>query len=56
MARHIKEMTNENGCECALMPSQTIRNFWEALTSVVDGSFKKVSLVIYRAAYDVEPF
>ena len=56
MARHIKEMTNGNRCECALMPSQTIRNFWEALTSVVDSSFKKVSLVIYRAAYDVEPF
>ena len=45
MARHIKEKAKETGCECASVFSQTMRNFWEALTSVVDGSFKKVSVV-----------
>ena len=42
-ARHIK--ANMSGCECAFIPSQTIHNFWEALASVVQGSFEKVSAV-----------
>ena len=42
MARHTK--TNQFICECASIPSQTIRDFWEALTSVVHGCFNKVSL------------
>ena len=45
MARHIKEKASEHGCECASIPGQTMRSFWEALASVVDSSFKKVSLV-----------
>ena len=40
-ARHIMR----HGCKCALIPSQTIRDFWEALASVVHGSFEKVSTV-----------
>ena len=39
--------------------SQAIRDFWEALASVVHGSFEKVSMVdvqSYRATWDVEPF
>jgi hypothetical protein len=45
MARHIKDKANELGCECASIPSKTIRDFWEALASVVHGSFEKVSMV-----------
>jgi hypothetical protein len=45
MARHIKANAKETCCECASISSQNLRNFWEALTSVVDGSFKKVSVV-----------
>jgi hypothetical protein len=36
---------DEKLCQCALIPSQTLRDFWEALASVVHGSFEKVSLV-----------
>jgi BTB/POZ domain len=43
MARHTKDNANELGCKCALIPSRTIRDFWEALASVIHGSFKKVS-------------
>ena len=42
-ARHIQEKANTHVCECAFIPSQTIHSFWEALTSVVHGSFEKVS-------------
>ena len=55
MARHIRvtcsechsppSRTKSNSCECASIPSQTIHNFWEALASVVHGSFEKVSVV-----------
>jgi hypothetical protein len=43
MARHIKDKANQAGCECVSVPSQTIRDFWEALSSVVHGSFERVS-------------
>jgi hypothetical protein len=59
MAHHIKENANVHGCECASIPSLTIRNFWEALASVVHNSFEKVSMVevrSYRAYLDVEHF
>ena len=46
MARHTKDMANQPICECASIPSHTIREFWDALTSVVHGSFKKASVVI----------
>ena len=45
MARHIKDTALKLSCKCAFIPSQTIREFWEALAYVVDGSFEKVSLV-----------
>lgn len=44
MARHISE--SKDGCRCASIPGQTIRSFWTALSSVVDGSYKKVSAVV----------
>jgi hypothetical protein len=56
MARHIKDKANEVSCECASIPSQTIREFWEALESVVYDSFEKVSVQNCRATWDVEPF
>jgi hypothetical protein len=37
--------TNYYSCECASISSQTIRDFWEALASVVHCSFEKVGLV-----------
>ena len=43
MARHIANKVFN--CECASIPSETIREFWEALASVVDGSFENVSVV-----------
>jgi hypothetical protein len=49
MARHIvnrvKDPDSERQCECASIPSQIIRDFWDALASVVDGSFEKASVV-----------
>jgi hypothetical protein len=46
MARHIGTLGNKfrGICECASIPSQTIRRFWVALTSVVCGGFKKASV------------
>jgi BTB/POZ domain len=45
MARHTRDNANELSCKCAFIPSQTIRDFWEALASVVHGSFEKVGVV-----------
>ena len=45
MARHIKDKAQDLNCECASIPSQTISDFWDALGSVVHGSFEKVSVV-----------
>jgi BTB/POZ domain len=53
MARHIEDEARDrinqgiidNDCKCASIPSQTVRKFWKALASVVDGSFEKVSVV-----------
>jgi hypothetical protein len=51
MARHIADRaataSEDLHCDCASIPSQTrsIREFWEALGSVIDGSFEKVSVV-----------
>jgi hypothetical protein len=44
MARHIKDKADELDCGCASIPGQTIRDFWEALASVVDGGFEKVNI------------
>ena len=50
MARHLTSKDEDNlSCKCASITSQTISNFWEALASVVDGSFEKVRWLIYRA-------
>ena len=51
MARHMKNQANELGCECASIPGRTIRDFWEALSSVVDGSFEKVSIFDIQSWY-----
>jgi hypothetical protein len=59
MARHNGDVTRKRGhaCACMSVPSQTMRNFWEALVNVVDGSFKKVmSRASYRATWSVEHF
>jgi hypothetical protein len=49
MTHHIKN-GGTGSCECGSISSQTIHGFWEALVSVVNGSFEKVSVMIWRAA------
>jgi hypothetical protein len=53
MARHINDAAQYRMyCDCKSIPSQNIRDFWEALESVVHGSFEKVRTVdvqSYRA-------
>ena len=44
MARHIKDGSQNPRCQCSSIPSKTIRNFWEALASVVHGCFEKVNV------------
>ena len=61
MARHIQYTfapTIWSSCQCAYIPSQSIRDFWEALASAVHGSFEKVNVVtvIHGVAYNVEFF
>ncbi|KAF8491504.1 hypothetical protein F5888DRAFT_1735928, partial [Russula emetica] len=43
MARHLQItlFDGEFDCECSSIPSQSIREFWEALASVVNSSFTK---------------
>ena len=61
MTRHIKNVGNKNGsqcgynggcscgsnrgCKCEPISSQIIHEFWEALVSVVNGCFEKVSVI-----------
>ena len=45
MVYHLRNGDGKEPCECASIPSQTIRKFWEALAFVVHGSFKNVSVV-----------
>jgi hypothetical protein len=49
MTRHIESRGNGH-CDCRSISSQTIREFWEALVSVVNGSFEKVSVMIWWVA------
>jgi hypothetical protein len=42
LASHVKDKAMELGCQCMSIPMQTIRDFWEALASVVQDSFEKV--------------
>ena len=46
MAHHITNQYKSNGfsCGCESIPSQTIREFWEALASVVHSGFEEVSV------------
>jgi len=44
LARHLEIEGSNPRCECVTMPSQTVRNFREALASVFHGSFEKVSI------------
>ncbi|KAI0276208.1 hypothetical protein BGY98DRAFT_1098315 [Russula aff. rugulosa BPL654] len=49
MSKHIKATAIANTCECpSIVPSQTvtIRKFWEALTSVVHGSYDRAESVL----------
>ena len=47
MTRHI--MNGGSGrCKCGSIPSQTVHEFWEALESVVNGSFEKVNGMIWQ--------
>ena len=48
MTRHIKK-GDFSGCKCGTISSQTIHEFWEALMSVVNGSFEKVSVMMCGA-------
>ena len=53
MARHIFNVR----CKCGdYISSEIIHEFWEALVSVVNGSFEKVSVIICGAAQDIESF
>jgi hypothetical protein len=51
MSSHIKATAAANTCKCASIPSQTqtIRKFWDALASVVHGSYDRVSIVNVRS-------
>jgi hypothetical protein len=47
ISRHIQVKNRGNGgCECGSISSQAIHEFWEALVSVVNGSFEKVSVMM----------
>ncbi len=50
MSLHIKTTAALTVCECASIPSQTIRIFWEALASVVHDGFDRVSMVDVRSS------
>jgi hypothetical protein len=45
LARHLGDKAGSRACSCDSIPSQTIRNFWEVLVSIVEGSFEKVSVI-----------
>ena len=42
---HMKDEAYQHSCTCSSISSQIIHNIWEALTSVVHGSFEKVSVM-----------
>jgi len=45
LARHIKDEARNHKCACASISIWTIRNFWEALGSVVHNSFNEVRVI-----------
>jgi hypothetical protein len=44
LASHTRMKANESTCLCVSINSQVLRNFWEALASVVHESFQKVTM------------
>jgi len=50
-SHHRRKGDEERDCNCASesIPSQTIRDFWVALESVINGSFKKVNMVVVQS-------
>ena len=55
MTRHIMNTSGRDEvCECGSVSSQTMHEFWKALESVVNGSFEKVSVMIYGTPKDIE--
>jgi hypothetical protein len=48
LARHIGDEARSQRCGCVSLPSQTIRNFWNALASVVRSSLEEVSVIDVR--------
>jgi hypothetical protein len=49
LARHIgDEAKSQKRCACVSLPSQAIRNFWNALASVVHSSFEEVGVIDVR--------
>ncbi|KAH9989327.1 hypothetical protein BJV77DRAFT_687924 [Russula vinacea] len=55
MARHIKDKAQDVKCECASIPSQTIREFWKALASVIDGSLEKAASALSLVRNQEDP-
>jgi hypothetical protein len=49
--RHIRDSGSryQGFCGCASIPSQTLRDFWEALAAVIYGSFEKVNMVAVQS-------
>jgi BTB/POZ domain len=45
LARHIKDEGGNHRCACVSISPRTIRNFWEALASVVRNSFNEVRMI-----------
>jgi len=45
LARHMEAESGNSGCKCVCISGQTVRNFWEALASVINGSFEKVRAI-----------
>ena len=54
ITRHIKH--TKRRCECTSIPGQTLRDFWEALETVVINCFEKVSAMHGAAEDDIEQF
>jgi hypothetical protein len=44
MVRHTMKYVDHYECKCAIIPGEILRDFWEALVSVVDGCFEKVKV------------
>jgi BTB/POZ domain len=44
LAHHVSGSQNQR-CKCGSISSETIRNFWKALTSAVDASFEKACII-----------